>query len=260
MSISNLSVAEMLGLSSSWVDPARHRKTLQSSPRLGHFLVDLDGAHVGLLSLGEGAPAPSPELAALQATEATVDVVHDRKARGTSRLMKALLELADTDEQRQSVQAAASVLFPQGLLFVNTTYSAQVGNVAATERRLAAATEAQALLRKVKLPWGETLLDQTHAWFEAGHELGKLEARRSGLPAAPRPVVSLSKARGRWLSVVSAMLSALKLDDEPSADIGAHLLGPLAEAEARADARVSRRKSGQDGPAQPDPTDDPDQG
>ena len=137
MALKNLSNETMLALSASWTDPERERPALEASVA-APLLPKLDAAHEGLVATAQPAAVSEAEreLSELQAKEAEVDRVHDRKLRGTYYLLTGLAELADDPGVADSRLALRDALFPAGLAATQRTYLEEAGDVEALPRRL----------------------------------------------------------------------------------------------------------------------------
>lgn len=189
-----------------------------------------------------------------------VDLLHDRKARGVSLVLTALIELSDQDSARKALVAARDVLQPDGLAFINTNFPAEAGVAEATRRRLAQHPEVSKLLESIPLPGGQTLASEVAAWLDAGQRLGDLETARRKLESSPLPSgpAQAVKARNRWIRVVNALIEQINLDDPPDEVITALVLAPTRKALARAAQRSKHGPGASGGQGEPtEPKNDP---
>lgn len=248
MAFRNLTIDEMLGLTSAWLDPARGRAHLERVPLLASLLPTLDAAHQGLLELLRPRHlSPLAEsLVDLSREAAVADVLHDRKGRGAFAMLTALVELTDDPVMVGVYQDLQKRLFPDGISIVDQAYLAEAGNAERLARELADPS-VRAVLESIVRPGGRTLLSDLEALVFAGSELGRLEARRaaliaqSGAPESqPQPRGAVLKARKAWVDAVETLQANLSLASGVDEAIEAHVLRPLREAEGAADRRGTR--------------------
>lgn len=249
MALKNLTVEEMIGMSSSWVAPGETRTLLEKHPRTAGILGDIVAAHEGLVGSQEKAQQEDQKLASLVVQQKSVDGVYDRKARGSNLLLAALAELCDDEAQARTFAEAQALLHPNGLAFINQNYAAEAGVAELTRHRLQEAPAVQALLASIPLPpgFGPTLAAEVQTWLDAGETLRKLEAERIALVDTSETASAQSPerkpqsvARNRWIRVIRLVLDQINLDESPDPELRRRVLLPVAEAEARADARAGR--------------------
>jgi hypothetical protein len=240
MSLRSLSTEKMVQISSAWVDPKRHRKTLSALPLVAGLIAPIDAAHEGLLTIQttHATASVDAELALIQEKQGKLDVRHDRKMRGTIGVLGGLAELADTPEEAQALLDLRDRLCPDGLRGTNKSYDEEAGAAKLLPARLDEAS--LKLLGKIAIPGGK-LSDAVKSWTGAADELGALEVKKamllkeqaSGKGARPADVL---RARNQWIRVARALESTLAIaGDEATIEA---ILGPLHEAEARADRRL----------------------
>ncbi|HEU4410210.1 MAG TPA: hypothetical protein VFS43_33450 [Polyangiaceae bacterium] len=255
MALKNMSTETMLALSAAWTDPQRDRPALGASVA-APLLPKLDAAHEGLAATAQPATAAEAEreLAELQAKEAEIDRVHDRKVRGTFYVLTGLAELADDPEVAESRLDLRDALIPAGLAATQRTYLEEAGDVEALPKRLD--DDHREELGQVAVGDGRTLADEVDAWTSSARQLGELEAKRAELvakraAAAPERSSSVARARNRWARVVKAIAQAIELDDTIAPRLDEAFLTPLRLAEAKADrkARGARASGEGDAPA-----------
>lgn len=250
MALRNLTNETMVTLSQAWVDPARERKTLQGVPLLSALLPKLEAAHQLLISsLAGGRNAAADRLSSLRDEAEAQDGRHDRKARGIYWLLSGLSELAEAPEDSERLLSLRDRLLPAGLSTITASYSHQAGHVAVVKKGLTAADRSE--LRRHKTLSGRTLEDELDAWLQAGEALGRIEAERGqllrGAATADRP--DPARARHNWIRVTNALLATLELQDDLSPEVVSRLVGPLREAESRADRRRPAKTEPQPEPA-----------
>ena len=85
MSLRSLSTEKMVQISSAWVDPKRHRKTLSALPLVAGLIVPIDAAHEGLLTIQttHATASVDAELALMDWALAHAHEVQPREQHGT---------------------------------------------------------------------------------------------------------------------------------------------------------------------------------
>lgn len=244
VALRNLTIEEMVHLSTPWLDPSGSRKLLAGYARTAPLLDDIAAAHEALLAAQPRAVAHDKELTELLAQEENLDLRHDRLARGSALLLEAMAELSD---DRGAFLHARDLLLPDGLAVINRNFAAEAGAAALTRRRLQETPEVAALLEKTPAGPDRKLAEVVNEWLETGRKLGELEVQRIQLeqksPASPAATsAQRALARNQWGRAVHAMLNLIALDPSPPDAIQTAVLVPVREAEARADQRASRSK------------------
>ena len=237
----------MIAISAAWLDAGRDRPKLEKLPLLSSLLPTLDSAHKALLTLRQPVADASPELRRRIEEQ---DRIHDAKARGSHGLLTALAELAGTEAESDELLALRDRLLPRGLSTVRLGYREEAGNAEAVRQYLAGSSKDRATLRKIKTLSGRTLEDEIDAYLSAGLALGRLEDERASLDRSGSAPGELQRARNAWIRAVRAVDANLDLDASADDALRAQLLGPLHDAEARAD---RRRSAGPDDPQPPAP-------
>jgi len=239
MALRDIDTEEMLGLSANWVKGGPHHEMLKTHPRTASFLADIQASHEALLATQPSGKAGSDDLVRLLEKEVLVDDRHDRSARAVSFFLQGHIEVAPDDAARSLYRQTLKILLPDGLGVVNRNYSAEAGAAALTEQRLNARADIVALLKASPGKPGKSLHELVIEWLDAGKLLGDLEAQRHTLEQqlGDQPIISRSdrvQARNRWIRTVRTMQGSIELDKEPSVEIRAAVLAPLAQADARA--------------------------
>jgi hypothetical protein len=232
----------MVQLTEPWLDPKRDRSKLEALPSGKALLPNIEAAFQGLLSTQKQDATIATEVAKIQNEQSRVDLVHDRKLRGTYYVLSSLAELADDEEQEAALLAARDELAPNGLSATQRTYAEEAGDVPLAKARLSAKSEA--LLKKVPVLGGKKLASEVDAWFDAGKKLGELEEKRRALGADAKTGGGASRAealraRNYWIKVVRHMETSLELDGADEATARA-ILRPVREAEKSAGKRARK--------------------
>jgi hypothetical protein len=236
-----LTPEEMLGVSATWLDPARLRPVLEGSPLLGGLLPSIEAAHqaLGAVSLGT-----SGALGALQQEALRTDQIHDRKGRGVHGILTALAELTEPGPGSQRWLDLRTRLFPEGMEVLGQSYLAEADYAERLGRELDDPA-LQVLLSVVRLPDGGTLLEEVRMLQEAGARLGELEGQRALLQTAdagaavPAERAQVVKARHGWLSVTRALEANLLVAGGLTDDQRESVFEPLRAALARGGAGPS---------------------
>lgn len=256
MALRNLTVKEMIGVTSSWLAPDDGRAVFEGSRTLSALTPEIERVHSELLRAEPAGPSASTvkELAKIVADTQAQDAIHDQNARIGFRALEIFIELvgpSSTEGRRYAVLRDA--LYPQGLGFTGESYVSEAGHAIKTRAALDKSNELRTELRDIIL-WDKrsgkrrTLLEVVRAQIKAGISLGKLEARRSALlhpEAASSPEAqarpTLAGARNAWMTVVGDVLRLARYVPPKERKIVQAALAHLERAERLADARVSRR-------------------
>ncbi|WP_437335932.1 hypothetical protein [Sorangium sp. So ce394] len=248
MALKDLSPRQMVQITAAWLDPERERPLLVSLKRCAPLIDDIEAAHDGILKSHRPPKKANDELAAIQQKQVATDQVHDRKARGAHAVLTGFADLADDPEDAAIYLEIRDQLFADGLKFISASYSDEAGEVKLARDRLT--PESKAALKALPTPGGN-LLKAVQAWFAAGDDLGKLDARRVHLEAQDRPGAAdprggQLRARNRWIKVMRSVLQMLELE-EADAETTRRLLAPLERETAKAE---RRRASGKENDAE----------
>jgi hypothetical protein len=231
----NLTTETMVQLSEAWLDPKRARTSLSSLPVVSALLPKIEEAHGELLARQPAAPSGAvvARITAIQAKQAALDARHDRKMRGAVKLLDALADLADDPEDAHRYQELSVLLCPEGVKGIIKSYSDESGAAKLLEGRIDDGVKKQ--LGKIAIPGGK-LLDTVNDWIEAAVELGALDDEKNALgKEGARPSDAID-ARNKWIRTAAALETALEISGADETAI-AKILGPLRDAEARADRR-----------------------
>jgi hypothetical protein len=248
--LKDLSIQRMVALTEPWLDPKRDRPKLEALPSTKALLPKIEAAYKGLLSTQKQDASIAQEIAAIQIEQASTDVVHDRKLRGSYLLLTALVELSEDEEQEAALLTARDELAPDGLSATQRTYAEEAGEIPLAKARLSPKSEA--LLKKIPVLGGKKLSNEVEAWFDAGKELGALEDKRRALETGGKTGGGASRAealraRNYWIKVVRHLETSLDLDGADESTTHA-ILGPARQAEKSA---AKRGRKGEE-PETPD--------
>lgn len=273
MSLNALTLLEMLGISRSWIDPARYRPVFITTPLLAPLLPVVEVAHTDLVA--SNAPTESPadvalkeELAALRAEGVETDKSHDRLGGGALMILQGMERCAETPEEAAEIAAVRARLFRHGASIFKATWLAEAGATEVVEGELAD-PELSARLDRIVLWNKRSLLSVVRAWVSAGHQLGVLEARKNeaqtrhdNTPDAPTTQRVSIDARAAWMQAVAAVRTNAALVTGKGAEVLQPMLRALDAAEAVATERAARQREAavpSETPAENDdqPTDNP---
>jgi len=253
MSLNALTILEMLGISRSWIDPARYRPVFLTTPLLAPLLPVVEVAHADLVASGSPAEPPvdvalKEELAALRAESIETDRAFDRKGGGALMILQGMERCAETPEEAAEIAAVRARLFPDGASIFKATWLAEAGDTARVERELAD-KDLSAWLRGVTLWNKRPLLSIVRAWVASGSALGLLEARKSeaqtrrdNAPAAPSAQRGAADARAAWMQAVAAVRGNAALVTGKAGEGLQPMLRALDAAEAIATERATRQR------------------
>jgi hypothetical protein len=249
MALKDLSVQTMVTISSAWLDPERDRPLLEALPRVTALVPDIEKAHAGLVTTQKQDSTATAQLTALQEKEAEVDLLHDRKAHGTHHVLTGFAELADDSDDAAEFLALRDRLMPEGLRVTTRSYTDQAGEVELVEGRLLPSDKA--LLKQLPTPKGD-LRKAVDGWFKAGRQLGQLEAERRELQrkidageGGGATAGDVLRARNGWIRVVRGVLAMLDLEKIED-DTLEKIVGPLRQAEQKAERRGGKAKAAEE--------------
>jgi len=245
MALKDLTTEQMVLVSGAWLDPKRDRANLEALPKVKPLLVELGEAHAGLVTSSIEDTTLATELGGIQKKQVELDRTHDRKARGSTKLLEAYADLTDDPNEAAHYIALRDSLAPDGLRFITASYSDEAGNASLTKSRLT--KDHNTALKKVPSPTG-SLHTSVHQWFGAGDQLGKLELSKAKLKATilaqpdedPKP--NELQARTQWIRIVNGvihMIELSKLTAEKSRAIMAPLDAELAKPARREPAEAA---------------------
>jgi hypothetical protein len=259
--LKHLNIDEMVALSKPWVEDAKRKALFLSIPEIAALHAKIEQVYADLLGARPAAPEVSPALRKLLDEGAQADVRHDQLARAVFAGIDAdralCLGASPPDIARASQCDEVSVkLFPNGLHIVNASLLAESGNSARVAKLLDDEPPVGAFLKAIPVRGKATLLDVTHAWIDAGAQLGKIEHAREELEAKAATKhagkAALTNLRGRWIRLVSQVLSNLELSDAPAEAIET-IRGPVLKASERAAKRYADDKDAPPPPAEEPP-------
>ena len=256
MALKRLTTAEMVQISSPWTtNGSTARRAMQSVPELAGVLPRVDAAHKQLHAVR---PVQNdPRAAEITAEAAEIDARHDAVVRGVDRVLEGAALLAGDSPRAREIEAARSVLTPDGLTIVSTSYRNEAGAAALLKSRLGSEPAVKALLASVVVDKKKTLATFVNERIQLAEKLGELEDERAQLASAPGELdgVAHVDARNAWIRAVNALIANAELAELPP-EQHALIFGALRQAEARA---VRRGKAAPveptPGPADPVPTD-----
>lgn len=266
--LKHMTLAEMTTVSGQMVDKTTRRDTFLSIPEVAPLHPLLTTAHNAVLAAQPADTAPAPEMQAILSEETAVDMRHDRLARASSLSLETerehCLASAEPDEARAAMcDRVQGQLFPEGLAFINTSFSAEAGNAARVEKLLQDQPQIGKFLQTIQVQGKKpgalpgttvpkTLLDTVSEWIAAGAELKKLEEKREDLVAKQGTPPTIQAARAQWTKVVSAVLANLDLSTAPAEAIEA-VRGPILAASDRAEKRYAAEGSAKKAPQESAP-------
>ena len=247
-----LSATGMRTISAQWLrDPDVHA-ILAAHAKTAALLPDVAEAHEALCAaLGEDTSPLEQQIQALSKEGAVLDEQHDRKYRGSWKLIDALVELTEDPETAKSLIALRDKLQPGGLLQVNASWIDEAGNAATVRQSLDKPTRAE--LKRIPSIEGRTLDDEMQAWLKAGEQLGPVAAKKAALEhqlANPEEdAESLRPVRLGWIKIARALESNLDLVKKISNEDRAKVLGLLHQSAANAERRGTSRRKPEPAPA-----------
>lgn len=235
----------MIAISAAWLDPLRERPIFEAYPLLTPLLPRLQETHDVLMRFEQRGTAGPVEANIRQLTAALLELdgAHDRVARGIHAVLTGLADLSEDASSQAVLLDVRDDLLPSGLRETQRTYLEQSGNLRRVREHVL--TARLDVLRTVPLPAGDTLADAVAGWAEIGLEFERLDAQRRELQRSLQqvePAVSLLEVRIAWVRLANAVLAAAELERLP-VDAQTRLLGPLREAEGKADRLLARRRA-----------------
>jgi hypothetical protein len=243
MALKYLQTEEMLQITATWIDPqsAAHA-AIAAIPEISAKLARAEDAHNALAAAAQ--PAKNPRIGEISAREGSIDLRHDAIIRGVFGFLTSLAEIVGGDDGARYIELR-DILIPDGLTSIQKTYRAQAGQAKQLEDRLTTALKARAdtiVVGPKSHP--KTLTSYLKEWIALGKELGELEDEKGKLLAQEADASSgaaVVTARNRWIRVVNSILADVELV-ELAAEAQATVLGPLQDAERKAEVRARSGK------------------
>ncbi len=173
----------MIMISNQWL--TEMRILLEALPLTAPLVPLIERIHADLLAKQSLRSALEAQLAVLQERMTLLDLLHDRKMRGTHLILSGLAEAANDPAAAALLLTLRDHLFPEGLLAVNRSYVEQAGDAHRLPARLTPAQEL--LLAALATPDG-TLDQYVEQWRTAALELAEPRgrARHPARAACPR--------------------------------------------------------------------------
>lgn len=244
-----LSAESMRTISGLWLHDAKTRAVLAKFPKTAALVPDIEEAHRALCAAlgGEDGSPLEAQLTALRAQAGSLDERHDRKYRGTYKLLDALIELADDPTTAEAILALRDRLLPHGVAHVKATWATEAGHAATVHAALDKATRAE--LKRFATVEGRTLDDEVQAWVKAGVELGSVAAQKASVEhqiantAVASKAATLHDARKGWIKTVRALATNFDLSKDVSTEDRALVFGLLDQAANAAERRSARHRT-----------------
>lgn len=261
MALKNLTTETMVSISAAWTDKARERGVFEKSALLKALLPTLDAAHAQLIKAARAPEKSASELrlAELRVLAEEADRVHDRKARGIFYYLTGLAELAEDPKDTEHLVNMRDRLLPQGLVAIAQSYAHEAGHTATLRAQLTAQDHGE--LKRHRTLHNRTIDDELNDWLAAGEKLGRVETERGQLLRGPSAGSNNPgehvKARYAWIRIANALTATLDILEDVDAAAKTRILGPLLEAESRADRRRPSKSGPEPTPA-PAPANDGD--
>lgn len=242
----HLNNQEMIAITSTWSSNPDARATFLSISEIAPLHPKVVKIDAELLAVQPEDEVTSAATKKLVAATFKVDVVHDSNVRAMSACIEAdrMVSLAAQPPLHARAELGVAIhakLLPMGLSIVNASYLAESGNATRVAALLEQDPAIGEFLGSIPIRGKLSVLDLTKRWVTAGKKLGKLEHERSVLfakDAAKLGFTPFPAVRGRWLRLVSQVLSALELSDAPP-DAIEIIRGPVRLASERAARRYA---------------------
>ncbi len=231
----------MIMISNLWLTEVR--ALLEGIPITVPLVPVIQRAHDDLLAKQSLGSALDAQLAILQGRMTLLDLLHDRKQRGTYFILTGLAEAANDPADAAAILALRDHLFPEALAGINRSYLDQAGDAHRLPARINPAQ--QQLLSSLTTPDG-TLDQYVEQWRTAALELAALDTQRAELltqRASGEGGATPEQARQamlQWVRVAHALENSLMMDPDVTEDVRARILAPLQRAELQARRRRNR--------------------
>jgi hypothetical protein len=230
MELRKLVEPEMVQISAPWVaDGSAVRAAIEGNLMLAGLLPKLTAAHVGIVAVS--AQGGDPEARRLMAEAARLDAQHDDLVRTIHGALTILAKVSKAGDEHLRLR---DLLFPEHLLHINKSHSAEAGHAAA----VAAAMTPDVLARMKAIPIGDTTLSELHAQYQdAATQLGAVDEKRSRLNRpSVTPAAQVLAARREWIRWANLLMTNAEhagLSPETDALLFAPLRGLVQKADSR---------------------------
>lgn len=239
MHLSRLSIAEMLSLSQTFLDPAHPaHQALAGAPEVTSLMPRLREINQVLLA---SQSADELRAGSLQKQVTSLDAEHDDLVSGLDCLFQSARLLIEDEQERARWEQLHELLLPEGRKMASMTYQVEADNAALLEHILAELPAADRETLQGQCIGKRSALELIERWIAVGKELGKKERERLSVPIAPTDS-ALQAAQHQWVRLVgamSAMLQMAELLGELPPGVKEHVLVPLRAATDRKSTRVA---------------------
>lgn len=255
MAYQDLSVAEMIQISSYWITPPgtiidgkpvpTYYPLLMSSELLRGIIPYIERAHHDLLTFSQKKePAIPPEVKEIEDEQGPLDVRHDILNRFVHDFLD-LAALLASPALREKLVALKRKLFPDGLQVVKYNFSREAGAARLLEGRLQ--EEDKNLLSAVSIQLEGntfTLLDLVLEFIEKAKRLGDLEEMKEEILRNTESVIQATERKLAmvWINRVITLERMVSTAEDISEEDKKHILGTLHKLEREAADRARRRE------------------
>jgi len=240
MAFTVLSIADMIAVTESWLDPEQQRPTLESIPELSGNLMMLDRAHEQLVASRAHRGTHAERYEELTERLEELDDVHDRMAKALYNGLEVLSLIEGDSVTGQTYMSVRELLFPDGLSINAASWRSESVNAAVVSESID--DEVTGILETAML--GRTsCADIAERWLDSADSLGDVLGERADIVTESDKVddetdgdlvpADERKARIFWVRAVNSFVSMLELValDEGARD---DLLATLHDAEIEA--------------------------
>jgi hypothetical protein len=214
----SLSMERMLVLSRYWLGNTDAQRAFASHELGPPLRNQIARAYADLSQLQMRRHNAGKALELLRAIMEALDDTHDRFARALHCHLTGLIATASDPAEAAWYRDTLDVLFPRGLMIVNSSYAEEAGMATSLEQQITP----EILARLATIQVGEhTLADICRRWLDAGIALGERVIERGRLQTSISgaglevPMVGIRQVRSRWVRAVNAMISAVDLMELP---------------------------------------------
>lgn len=213
------------------------RQALEAVPRAAMLIADLEEANAMVAAAQPPSNAAVRKLTALLGEK---DARHDDIVRAFADRFASEIGVTKDPELRELLDEVLVAVLATGRSITNRSYTEQSGEGRMRANRVT--EEHRKVMRKLVTIEGTTYEELYDELQQLAADIGALETQRADLLDAQRRQLKRREARLRWIEVINAIATMLRLarvDEEP-------ILGAIRKAAAKAGARVVGDPDAQD--------------